>query len=431
MRRAQQIAGTAMGLFSNMRQALTAVPVRAIGDIQASMRTFLSKSSPIPNWQTLFSSQSYCECTDCRSVYSAAAYFVDLLQFLENAGSNSGGPTPLDVLIARRPDLPYIKLSCANTNTTLPYVDLVNEILEFFVVNGKLDSTVAHDTPNDATAAELSVSPEYTDDTAYSSVLNKAIFPPRLPFDRWLLTTRTYLTFLGSSLYAVMAACQTGAGPVVYTTPLATLPTVVLPSFVTYNMTTHVLSAVGAMSPAAKAQLLALSSAPGFQTAINSLYSTSQADLTKGTPSEIALACESLNISQAECLILTGEDFLGNAPPSPTPLYQYYGEAGLVIKGQPWELDIAHVETFLQATAIAYTDLVALLETRALNPALSIMLLAPGRQNVRATSRVLSSRTCRSSLPTCSRTFRRSVSCTGSSGCGRSLGGRSPISTRQ
>ena len=82
----------------------------------------------------MFNSQSYCECTDCRSVYSAAAYFVDLLQFLENAGSNPSGPTPLDVLLARRPDLAYIKLSCANTNTTLPYVDLVNEILEFFVV---------------------------------------------------------------------------------------------------------------------------------------------------------------------------------------------------------------------------------------------------------------------------------------------------------
>jgi len=108
--RAQQIAGTAMGLFANMRQALTALPVRAIGDIQGSMRQFLSTSSPIANWQTLFGSQSYCECTDCRSVYSAAAYFVDLLQFLQYAAPNSAGQTPYQVLIARRPDLPYIKL---------------------------------------------------------------------------------------------------------------------------------------------------------------------------------------------------------------------------------------------------------------------------------------------------------------------------------
>ena len=36
----------------------------------------------------------------------------------------------LDVLLTRRPDLGDVELSCANTNTTLPYIDLVNEILE-------------------------------------------------------------------------------------------------------------------------------------------------------------------------------------------------------------------------------------------------------------------------------------------------------------
>ena len=202
---------------------------------------------------------------------------------------------------------------------------------------------MAHDTPNDATAAELSVSPEYTNDAAYSSVLNNAIFPPTLPFDRWLLTTRTYLTFLGSSLYQLMAACQTVAGPFVYTASLATPPTVALPSFVIYNMTTHVLSVVGAMSPAAKAQLLTLSSDPGFQAAINSLYSMSQADLTKGTPSEIALACESLNISQAECLILTGEDFSGNASTLPADALQYYGYNASTVgrTAHSWEQDIS------------------------------------------------------------------------------------------
>ena len=147
-------------------------------------------ASPIPNWQSLFGLSSYCACSDCRSVYSAAAYFVDLLQFLDNSGVNSSGQSPLDVLLTRRPDLPYIKLNCVNTNTELPYVDLVNEILEGFVAwNGSLETTsagvletVAHDTPSDATAAELSVNPEYTNDDAYNSYLNKAIFPPTLPY---------------------------------------------------------------------------------------------------------------------------------------------------------------------------------------------------------------------------------------------------------
>ena len=46
---------------------------------------------------------------------------------------------PYDVLIERRPDLPHIALTCENTHTALPYIDIVNEILEYYVANGKLD----------------------------------------------------------------------------------------------------------------------------------------------------------------------------------------------------------------------------------------------------------------------------------------------------
>ncbi len=77
----------------------------------------------------------------------------------------------------------------------------------------------------------------------------------------------------------------------------------------------------------------------------------------------------------------------GQRPNRATPLYEYYGEPGTVVNGQPWEVDIAHVEKppdsaspvagFLQATAIAYTDLVTLLETQTLNPTLTLMLQAP------------------------------------------------------
>src|SRR6185369_13817759 len=64
-----------------------------------------------------------CACEDCASVHSAAAYFVDILHFLDDRGARQG-------LHDRRSDLVDIELSCGNTNTTLPLVDLVNEILE-------------------------------------------------------------------------------------------------------------------------------------------------------------------------------------------------------------------------------------------------------------------------------------------------------------
>ena len=273
-----------MTLFSNVRQALSPGHSRVIGDFSEQLTQFLGSSSGIPSWQELFGSLNSCSCTDCRSVYSAAAYFVDLLQFLKNSGTPPA--TPFDILIGRRPDLPYLKLNCENTNTTLPYVDLVNEILEGFVVNqGKLDSSVGHNTPRNATASELSVSPEYTNADAYNDYLNRAIYPPTLPFDRWLTTARTYLGFMGSSLYELMSACQTGAVA---------------------------------------------------------------SDFTKGMPSGIAAACEYLNISQAECEILTGKDFSGQPQLSPPQLYQYYGYES----GAAWKQDIAQVENFLWRTTI-------------------------------------------------------------------------------
>jgi hypothetical protein len=42
--------------------------------------------------------------------------------------------SPLDVLLTRRPDIEHIELTCENTNTQLPYVDLTNEILEAAIV---------------------------------------------------------------------------------------------------------------------------------------------------------------------------------------------------------------------------------------------------------------------------------------------------------
>ena len=375
--RAQQIAGTAMAMFSNIRQALTGASFRVLGPIGTHVSQNLSTPAGIPNWQTLFGSLSSCTCSDCQSIYSAAAYFVDLLQFLANSGKNSAGQTPLQALLLRRPDLPYIKLNCVNTNTALPYVDLVNEIMESFVVlNGSLAPSTAHDTPKSATAADLSVSPEYTLDAAYNSHLNSALFPPTLPFDRWLLTARTYLGFLGSSLYQVMETCQTAATAVVYSVPLATLPPITLPPSVTYNATAHTLSITGAMTPDAETALLALSTDASYKAAVDALYTASQADVIIGQPSRIALACEFLTISEAECLILTGANFAGAAPASPPQLCQYYGFPSGTPTG--WEQKVAQVETFLQTTAIAYDDLVSLLETQALNPTLSIMLRASG-----------------------------------------------------
>ncbi len=67
----------------------------------------------------LFADLDTCVCDDCRSVYSPAAYFVELLQYLRNnnldddpkyAGTGIAG-TALGMLLRRRPDLADLELT--------------------------------------------------------------------------------------------------------------------------------------------------------------------------------------------------------------------------------------------------------------------------------------------------------------------------------
>jgi hypothetical protein len=93
---------------------------------------------------SLFGSYDLCACQHCRSLYSPAAYLVDILKFL-NDGPVKDGLTPLQVLLGRRPDLEHIALTCHNINTELPYVDLVNEIMERAIASRSFSLDAAPD----------------------------------------------------------------------------------------------------------------------------------------------------------------------------------------------------------------------------------------------------------------------------------------------
>lgn len=92
-----------------------------------------------PNWNNLFQGGDLCDCAHCRSVLSPAAYFADLLMFLRERKSVNPAKTVKDILFARRPDLGYLELNCANALTPLPYIDVVCEVLEDVVANGEND----------------------------------------------------------------------------------------------------------------------------------------------------------------------------------------------------------------------------------------------------------------------------------------------------
>jgi hypothetical protein len=169
---------------------------------------------PYATLESLFGSMDFCTCEHCRSILSPAAYLVDLLLFLksdpnvwtdfakvwEQKHGNIPYPfvdenswekfkrdwynhhaeeelpntkiSPFDVLMSRRPDIENLPLNCENTNTALPYIDVVNETLEYFIANDSqklsLKDYVGYDT-NGISSEDLLASPN-------SSLIQHIIF---------------------------------------------------------------------------------------------------------------------------------------------------------------------------------------------------------------------------------------------------------------
>lgn len=156
--------------------------------------------NPISNWTEMFGSLEDCECEHAWSIYSPAAYLIDLLEWLRERDANDSEML-LDVLLKRRPDLPHLQLSPENTETLVPYVDLVNEILERAVLGGEGDhlQTIGK-------AEELAANPQHVLDDAYAILRegDTAVYPWTLPFDRWGEELRIYLKELGVERYELM-----------------------------------------------------------------------------------------------------------------------------------------------------------------------------------------------------------------------------------
>jgi hypothetical protein len=263
--RAESVYALALSLFGTYNQAVNSLTPASIPNVvnepSATGPSMLLAGAVSPDLQMLFGSQDYCECTQCRSVYSPAAYFVDILRFLNERMANGTvsnvGKRVKDVLFARRPDLGEIELSCENANTPLPYIDLVNEILENAVVTPTLIGLTAsresdlapgtikpsvqaeinskglplsanaeviakdirnlwtiRDSQNSyvvfisngvlylkktwqthRTAAELRANPEYINTEAYDKLASE-VFPFNLPFNLWYVQSGLYLDHL-------------------------------------------------------------------------------------------------------------------------------------------------------------------------------------------------------------------------------------------
>jgi Neuraminidase-like domain/FHA domain len=228
---------TAAAIFARARQIFAATLNVTVSYLGARVAPGLGGPAPVqygypppsaapsypvvasPTLESLFGSLDYCCCSDCSSILSPAAYLVDLLNYIDQPAPTAGFGNPQDVLLGRRPDLQYLPLTCANTNTALPYIDIVNETLEYFVASGlTLDGYQGHDTGDAVTSAELLASPQYVDDDAYA-ILQDAFFPPPLPFSRPLALLRLHLQNLSLALPDAMTTLRAGDQLINRTTP--------------------------------------------------------------------------------------------------------------------------------------------------------------------------------------------------------------------
>ncbi len=134
--RAERTTTAAMLIVGELQDTVRAMDINAIETSSLAMK-LEAVSKDFPNLKSLFKLTDVCACEHCRSVYSPAAYLVEILQFLDKRSVTDLTTIPpttahlaKDVLFERRPDLGDIDLGCENANTPLPYIDLVCELLE-------------------------------------------------------------------------------------------------------------------------------------------------------------------------------------------------------------------------------------------------------------------------------------------------------------
>jgi hypothetical protein len=186
---ASQVVGAATALYARYNGALNSPVLPSVSWLDQARLTLAFQQKGLPKFSDLFGSQDACACDDCRSITSPAAYLFDLFQFM--------GETAREALRARRPDLFGTFLSCANTNTPMPYIDLVNEVLEAAVVQHATTPPPVVAVPQTTRSAEeLAANPENLNRAAYTT-LAKALFPWTLPFSLDLEEARVYLQHLG------------------------------------------------------------------------------------------------------------------------------------------------------------------------------------------------------------------------------------------
>ncbi|MFD3003504.1 neuraminidase-like domain-containing protein [Pontibacter toksunensis] len=105
-----------------------------IDNTQPEVESFLRE---IDGFAEFLGGSSTCNCKHCQSITGPIAYYVDLMDFLKEKVLDKhfrNSPNHLIHPRSRRPDLwESLPLSCESTDTLIPYLIIINEILENFI----------------------------------------------------------------------------------------------------------------------------------------------------------------------------------------------------------------------------------------------------------------------------------------------------------
>ena len=128
--KARQVSASAIALIGDVNPAMNRVAMHAVPDTMAKRRHRNSAVVRIVWLAGFLLVRAVSERLQPGRLSGRRAEFSQGPQ-AQTLGTR---PTPTtsvkDILFARRPDLGEIELTCENTNTVMPYVDLVLEVLE-------------------------------------------------------------------------------------------------------------------------------------------------------------------------------------------------------------------------------------------------------------------------------------------------------------
>ena len=362
------------------REVATHVYKRAayVGDAAVlalmSARSLTDDTSPAfasaADYSTLFGRSDLCECEHCRSFLGPAAYLVDTLQFLREAAPGLDPERLWRALSARRPDLQRIALSCANANTALPYVDLVNEILEEAVVASTftpftLSPTMGFDpiADLDARTVTAGIRAAFASSNGIALSSTAVIDLITLTADglrgkRWFITDRGTLYSVDSDENTPFALVRWASRQTSGTTEelVAAPEHVRAPAYDRLAQSVYPWSLPLDLGWEETRGLLD----QGGLTRLDALLVFAEVGDTPVAPVDalesIPAVCEILGMSMAEANIIRLPD------PKPERFWN-------VAIGTPsWHQPLAQVAALLERSGLHYAELLELLETRFLNP---------------------------------------------------------------